>query len=88
MTKTIFIPNHKKWLCRRPDYEDNWNCVNLGGNSDSKDAAEQYCEDCFFEWDYPEFIEIEVKESDNAEIEVYVVDVIPVPSFEARCKDE
>jgi hypothetical protein len=74
----------ERWLCRQFEYGDDWNPVYC--NSGARAAVEKYCKANFSNWDYPSIMEIEICKDEDSEIEIYDVDVAPVPDFSASLR--
>ena len=65
--------------CRLHEYGDIWGTVYA---YDSGAALDKYCEDNFSNWEYPSNFEVEIRKAGtDGPIELYDVEVQPVPEF-------
>lgn len=75
------------WDVIRPDYHDE-NDPKCSYGYDAESAVIKFAEDNFYNWEYPNPIEIWIRKSEEDEWQKFEVEVESVPSFSAYKKVE
>ncbi len=82
-----FVQSHKcgkSWEAFCPNYgEDPEDARTVYADGEAKDAAEKFVDDHFSDWDYPQEVEVWVRENTESEWQKFTVTVEAAPVFTA-----